>query len=200
MRLFVALDIANDIRARIQRFVEGVSGFAPDARWVRPETLHVTLKFIGEKPDDSVEPIKAALSSARSQPIEVGFRGCGFFPNPKLPRIFWVGIESGPKLASLAAAIDGTLLPLGVLKETHPFNPHITLARAGRSTRPKLRQRDDRRKELHSNGPFDHLQGKLTALPVPEFGTMTAREFFLYESKLFADGSRYFKIARFGLQ
>ena len=51
MRLFVALDIDDSIRGRIARFLDGVRGFAPDARWVRPESLHVTLKFIGEKPD-----------------------------------------------------------------------------------------------------------------------------------------------------
>ena len=55
MRIFVALDIDDAIRQRIQRFIEGVSGFAPDARWVRPESLHVTLKFVGEKPPEAVE-------------------------------------------------------------------------------------------------------------------------------------------------
>jgi len=63
MRIFVALDIDDAIRQRVLRFMEGVSGFAPDARWVRPESLHVTLKFIGEKPPEAVAEIKQALSS-----------------------------------------------------------------------------------------------------------------------------------------
>ena len=62
MRVFVALDIDDAIRARLELFLDGVRGFAPEARWVRPESMHVTLKFIGEKPSDSVEEIKQALS------------------------------------------------------------------------------------------------------------------------------------------
>ena len=61
MRIFIALDIDNAIRERIARFVEGVNGFAPDARWAKPESLHVTLKFIGEQPELAVEQIKQAL-------------------------------------------------------------------------------------------------------------------------------------------
>ena len=193
MRLFVALDIAADIRARIQRFVEGISGFAPEVRWVRPESLHVTLKFIGEKPDETVEKIKLALSSVRSKPLEIAFRECGFFPGAKLPRILWIGLNGGPELASLAATIDEAMFALGVPKEIHPFSPHITLARAG-SGRPHQRK-DDR-----PNRRFERLQQKLTALSAPEFGTMTAHEFFLYESRLSAEGSHYTKIARFEMR
>src|ERR1700731_3733312 len=102
MRAFVALDIDDAIRQRIQRFIEGVSGFSPDARWVRSESLHVTLKFIGEKPVEKVEEIKHALTGIRAESFEIAFRGYGFFPTAKAARVFWVGIESGPQLASLA--------------------------------------------------------------------------------------------------
>src|SRR6202167_1855480 len=106
MRIFIALDIDDAIRQRIQRFMEGVSGFAPDARWVRPESLHVTLKFVGEKPIETVEEIKRVLSSIRAGSIEISFRGYGFFPTAKAARVFWIGIESGQELSSLAKAID----------------------------------------------------------------------------------------------
>ena len=69
MRLFIALDIDDGIRERIQRFVEGVSGFASEARWVRPESMHVTLKFIGEKPAEVVEEIKRAVSAVKGRTI-----------------------------------------------------------------------------------------------------------------------------------
>ena len=62
MRLFIALDIDDAIRERIARFMDGVRGFAPDARWMHPESLHVTLKFIGEQPESAVDPIKHALA------------------------------------------------------------------------------------------------------------------------------------------
>ncbi len=179
MRLFIALDIDDAIRERIQRFMEGVRGFAPDARWVRPESLHVTLKFIGEKPPDAVESIKHALAAVKADPMQVTFRGYGFFPTPKAARVFWVGIESGPQLASLAAAVDETTFALGVPKEDHAFSPHLTLARGGgRSGAPAWRMGDA------ADENFQILQEKLAAMPSPEFGTMTAHEFCLYESQL----------------
>jgi len=193
MRVFIALDIDDAIRRRIHRFLEGVSGFAPDARWVRPESLHVTLKFIGEKPIETVEEIKRALSSIRAQPIEISFRGYGFFPTAKAARVFWVGIESGPALSSLATAVDETTFALGVPKEDHPFTPHLTLARGGRSGAP------GRRNEDSPNKNFQRLQEKLTALATPDFGTMSAHEFFLYQSQLSSGGSRYTKIGSFAL-
>jgi 2'-5' RNA ligase len=192
MRLFIALDIADGIRERIARFMDGVREFAPDAHWVRPESLHVTLKFIGEKPAEMAEQIKQALSSVRVEAMDVAFRGFGFFPTPKAPRVFWVGIECGPQLASLAKAVDDVTASLGIARETHPFSPHLTLARGGRGSGAPGRRKGDR-----ANQDFQHLQEKLAALPAPEFGTMTAREFFLYESHLLRGGARYTKIAHF---
>jgi 2'-5' RNA ligase len=194
MRIFIALDIDDAIRQRIQRFMEGVSGFAPDARWVRPESLHVTLKFIGEKPMEIMEDIKRLLSGIRAESFEITFRGYGFFPTAKAARVFWVGIESGPQLPSLAKAVDDAALILGIPKEDHPFAPHLTLARGGgRSAAPRWRKGDA------PNKNFQMLQEKLAALPTPDFGTMAAREFFLYQSQLSQGGSRYTKIARFAL-
>jgi RNA 2',3'-cyclic 3'-phosphodiesterase len=194
MRIFVALDIDSAIRERIQRFMEGVRGFAPEARWVRPESLHVTLKFIGEKPVEAVEQIKQALSGIRVEPFEIVFRSYGFFPTPKSARVFWIGIESPLQLATLASTINETTARLGIPKEEHAFNPHLTLARGGgRSGAPGWRKGDA------PNQHFRVLQEKLAALPTPEFGTMAAHEFFLYESQLMRGGSRYRKIAGFPL-
>ncbi len=191
MRLFVALDIEEAIRERMVRFMEGVRNFAPDARWVRPESLHVTLKFIGEKPSEAARKIIDALSQVRADPIDISHRGYGFFPSPKAPRIFWTGIEAGPELARLAAAVENALLPLGIQKEEHGFSPHLTLARAGRSSAP--------RGPKDNLGRLTRLQEKLATVPQPDFGTMMAREFFLYESKLSPGGSRYTKLERFPL-
>ncbi|HYA25858.1 MAG TPA: RNA 2',3'-cyclic phosphodiesterase [Terriglobales bacterium] len=194
MRIFIALDIDDAIRERIQRFMEGVRGFAPDARWVRPESLHLTLKFIGEKTADTVEEIKIALASVKSQSFELTFRGHGFFPTLKSARVFWIGIEAGPQIGSLASRIDDATAALGIPKEDHEFSPHLTLARGGgRSGAPGWRRGDT------SNKNFKLLREKLSLLPAPEFGTMTAREFFLYESKMMRGGSQYTKLQRFPL-
>jgi RNA 2',3'-cyclic 3'-phosphodiesterase len=191
MRLFVAVDIDDAVRGRIARFLDGVRGFAPDARWARPESLHVTLKFIGEKSEDEVEKIKGALETIEAGSFEMSFHGYGFFPGARAPRVFWVGIDRGQKLTSLAATVDETLARLGVPKEEHAFNPHLTLARGGGSPR----QKGDT-----PNRSFQHLQERLAALPTPEFGTMTSREFFLYRSQLSPSGSKYTKLAGFVLR
>jgi RNA 2',3'-cyclic 3'-phosphodiesterase len=192
MRVFVALDIDESIRQRITTFMEGVGGFAPDARWVRPESLHVTLKFIGEKRTEQVEEIKRALATVQAQPLELSFRGFGFFPTAKAARVFWVGIESGERLGKLASAVDEATASLGIPKEDHAFSPHLTLARGGgRSGAPGWKKGDG------ANRNFQVLQEKLAVLPAPEFGNMTAREFFLYQSELMRGGSRYTKLERF---
>ncbi len=194
MRLFVALDIDDGIRERISRFLDGAREFAPDARWVRPESLHVTLKFIGEKPKEATDDIKSALHRISASAIALDFRGYGFFPTTRAPRVFWIGVEAGPQLAALAASVDEKLSQVKISREEHAFNAHLTLARgAGRSGAPRWRKGDG------PNRAFQRLQEKLQALPAPEFGTMTAREFFLYQSQLSRGGSKYTKLAAFPL-
>jgi 2'-5' RNA ligase len=193
MRLFVALDIAPEIRQRLARFLDGVREFAPDVRWVRAESLHLTLKFIGEQPDRKLEHIQHALAAVRSPATELNFRGYGFFPTALSARVFWVGVEADEHLAPLAVLVERSLEPLGIKPEDRAFSPHLTLAR-GKSAAPQRRPGD------RSNRNFQRLQEKLHALPQPEFGTMTAREFFLYQSKLSPAGSQYTQLQRFPLE
>lgn len=195
MRLFVALDIDEAIRERIARWMEGVRNFASEARWVKEESLHVTLKFIGEQPDTEVERIATALSAVRAAAAVINFSGYGFFQTAKSARVFWIGMDAGPELAALAAAMDQNLVALGIPKEERKFSPHLTLARlAGASGSPRWRKADQ------TTSTFRGLQDKLAAFSVPEFGSMTARAFFLYRSQLSPKGSTYTKLARFPLE
>ena len=194
MRLFIALDIDDAIRERMAGFMDGLRGFAPDVRWVRTESLHVTLKFIGEKPADFVTKATEQLRAIRMSTFPIAFRGYGFFPTTKSARVFWAGMQAGPELQQLAAAVDHVTASLGVEKEEHAFSPHLTLARgSGGSGAPRRQKRDG------PNRVFQKLQEKLAAMPEPEFGTMTAREFFLYQSQLSPKGSRYTKLQSFAL-
>jgi 2'-5' RNA ligase len=197
MRVFVALDIDDAIRERLEQFLDGVRGFAPEARWVRPESMHVTLKFIGEKSSEAVDEIKQALGGVRAGGFEISFRGHGFFPTAKAPRVFWIGIAASPQLAALAKSVDEAAAGLGVPREEHAFSPHLTLARGGGHRGSGAPHR------LKGDGPnpvFQRLQEKLAAKRSLEFGTMTAREFFLYQSQPMRGGARYTRIARFGLE
>ena len=193
MRIFVGLDIEPEIRQSMTRDLEGVREFAPDARWVKPESFHVTLKFIGELKPEQVEQIKRELATVHAIPFDLSFRGHGFFPNARSPRVFWLGIEAGEQLSQLAKAVDEAVSRTGVPRETNDYQPHLTLARTG-SGRPQPMPGD------RPSPPLRRLGEKLQGKPSPDFGTMTAREFFLYESKLSPGGARYSKVACFPLQ
>lgn len=185
MRIFIALDIPAEIRARMMEFAERARSYASEARWARPEGLHVTLKFIGEVKEDKLERIKSALAGVKAAPFPVTFANAGFFPAPKSPRVFWIGVAGGEALGQLAAAIDNATQSAGVAKEERAYSPHLTLARAGSGPGAQ-----------HQLKP---LASFVETAPAPQFGTMTAREFWLYQSQMQRGGSKYTKLQRFPL-
>ena len=186
MRLFVALDIPGEVREQLRQYVERVRIYAPDARWARIESLHVTLKFIGEVAEAKVQEIKGTLAQAKSEPFPVDFKEIGFFPTPKSARVFWAGVHAPDALKHLAGVVDELLEKLGIEREKRSYHPHLTLARAPEHGASK-----------HC---FRLLQEQLGAESAPQFGTMTAQEFFLYQSQIMRGGSRYTKLQRFPLQ
>ena len=195
MRVFVGIDLDDEIRAKVARLLAGVCGFAPDARWVGPESLHVTLKFIGEQKPEQVAAITERLQVVKGKSAEIRFAGHGFFPTAKAPRVFWIGIQAGPELAELASGVDSALAELQIRREERPFSPHLTLARGGgRSGSPQWRKGDG------PNAAFAELQKRLAAMSEINLGTMTAREFFVYQSQLSPGGSKYTKLQRFSLK
>jgi RNA 2',3'-cyclic 3'-phosphodiesterase len=190
MRLFVAHNIDESVRQRLSTFVAGVEGFATAVRWVKPEALHITLKFIGEWEADKLPALQQALAAVRSPPVRLTVRDYGFFPTARSARVFWVGIQSEPSLADLAKAVDQACAATGIPGEQRAFSPHLTLARS-KSGAPGPIAGD------RANTRFAQLQQKLSAMPPPDFGTMTARDFHLFESKTSPSGARYTKLSRF---
>lgn len=180
MRLFVAIEIESEIRERIEEFVSRLKPQVGGARWVRPEGMHITLKFLGNVANEARSSIELSLHGIRAASFDVAVRDVGAFPNPRSPRVLWVGPQAGPKLAELAKEIDERMGRLSFPREMRAFAPHITLAR------------------LKDRSKTSNLKSVLSA-PQPSFGTMTAKEFHLYESKLSPQGSRYSKLASFAL-
>jgi RNA 2',3'-cyclic 3'-phosphodiesterase len=180
VRLFVALEIPSEIRNALAVFVKELRGIAPQAKWVRAENLHVTLKFLGETESARVAVMEGALGSIRAaQPVTMEFRGLGFFPNEKRPRVFWVRMESSANLKALAEEIDSSMHELGFPLEDRPFTPHLTLARFNPpGLPPKL-------------GPAVKEHSSRS------FGAFTARKFHLIESKLKSTGAEYTTVQSF---
>lgn len=180
MRLFVALEIPSEICNALAAFVKELRGAAPQAKWVRADNLHVTLKFLGETKPPRLGAIESALASIRStQPVTLEFRGLGFFPNEKRPRVFWVGMEASANLKVLAEDIDRGLHQLGFPLEERPFTPHLTLAR------------------FNPPGLPPNLGSAVSQHSSRNFGSLTARELHLIESKLKSTGAEYTTIQSF---
>jgi 2'-5' RNA ligase len=118
-------------------------------------------------------------------------RDVGFF-TPRSPRVFWAGVEAPETLHLLAKSIDSGLATIGIPREEHEFTPHLTLARIG-SGKPHGDRRD------RNKGNMIALRARVESLPQPDFGTMIAKEFFLYQSETLPSGPRYTKLARFEL-
>lgn len=180
MRLFVALDIPDSVRAAIHESIEKWRPLSRQARWVRLEGMHITLKFIGEVAAEKLDPIEAALASIRSpHAIPIQYRGVGFFPNAKRPRVLWAGIAADAALGDLAAAVGTALEPLGISREQRAFSPHLTLAR------------------FDPAAAIDRLQDAVAAAGPLEFGQSVASEFHLYESALKRGGAEYTRLATY---
>jgi RNA 2',3'-cyclic 3'-phosphodiesterase len=180
MRLFVALEIPRAVRDNLATLIKDLRTADPKARWVRPENIHVTLKFIGEASPEKVQFIRGALSGVHSElEVELSFRGLGFFPNVKRPRVLWAGINASPNLQSLAGDIDGSLEKLGFPREQRPFVPHLTIARF---QPPRIHEK---------------LQSAIAQSSGREFGPLRTREFHLIESKLKPSGAEYTTIESF---
>ncbi len=180
MRVFVALDIPDEVRQALGSLVAQLERTCRGARWVRVAGLHLTLKFIGEVQPEMVERIQAELATIRlAAPVEMTFRDVGFFPNERRPRVFWVGISATPNLAELAGEIERRLEPLGIPREQRAFRPHLTLAR------------------FKSAEGLERLREALQSLGQLEFGATRTGEVHLYRSQLKPGGAEYTRLKTF---
>jgi 2'-5' RNA ligase len=180
VRLFVALDLPDSVRHALTELIAKLQPKSRSARWIRPENLHITLKFIGHVNNEKLDPIRSALSSIHAaQPVDLHFRGMGFFSNERRPRAFWCGIAASPSLAVLAADIDQALVPLGIEAETRPFTPHLTLAR------------------FKSDEGVREVVAAANDMKSTDFGAATETNFHLYESLLKSTGAQYNRVASF---
>jgi 2'-5' RNA ligase len=178
MRLFVALDIPEQVCEALRALVERLRMASGTVKWSRIENTHLTLKFIGEAPVEKLQKIKSALAVI-PRPIRMIFRGVGFFPNPKRPRVFWAGVEAGPELARLAESVSTSLEPLGIEKERRAFSPHVTLA------------------QFKVTNTVKQLQRAISDAGSLDFGETVTTEFHLYQSVLKPTGAEYTRLATY---
>lgn len=180
MRLFVALPISAEVRESLASLLNELGSADSKPRWVNPENLHVTLKFIGHVGDQHLPNIAASLQKvAAPSQIALEFLGIGFFPNDRRPTVVWAGIQAPPELAALADRVDRSLASCGISRETRRFAPHLTLARL---KQPRL---SEPLRRLIANSK-DRV-----------FGRQIATEFQLMESKTKSTGAEYTTLRSF---
>jgi len=151
IRAFIAIEIPEETKKGLKRLLETLKTLCPikAISWSKPETMHVTIKFLGDIEDADIEKISRTLQEAAKHATEfdITAKGIGAFPSPKSPRVVWVGIDGSGALKSLHAAIDKGLAQLAIPKNDKPFSPHLTLCRvrekaAGKGIREAIEKPD----------------------------------------------------------
>ena len=125
MRLFVGLDLPDDLRAPLAAAAGGV----PGAKWVPRHNYHVTLRFIGDVPGYVAEEVDHALAALRGRPFELTLAGVGTFARAGREVALWAGVRRAPELEHLRGKIETALQRAGLPPERKRFTPHVTLAR-----------------------------------------------------------------------
>jgi 2'-5' RNA ligase len=133
-RTFIGVDIGDAIRASATALQKDLAKTGAEVKWVTPETMHVTLLFLGEVDDRELHAVCKAVKEAAAgePPFPLRVSGVGAFPTPRRPKILWAGITDGVEpLRRLYAALEGRMLDLGCYRqEERGYTPHLTLGRA----------------------------------------------------------------------
>lgn len=175
MRVFIGIKPDGEVRETIQKAMKPFRKMSSPIKWVKPENIHLTLKFVGEIDPDQNARLLKGLMETRFQlpPITLNITGFGKFGPGRNLDIFWAGIEPNPDLKRLFERMENTLSDNGFSRETRPFKPHITLGR------------NKKRIELTS---ILNLLEKYRDTPVADFST---RSFQIFKSTLTPEGPIY---------
>jgi 2'-5' RNA ligase len=187
LRCFVAIDLSPEVRAAVARAQLRIRKAAPgaDVRWSDPEQFHLTLKFLGAVPEERVPAVSSALEpvAATAAPIALGAAALGAFPSLRRPRVLWAGLTAGvAELAALAASVDGAVAALGFPREARPFSAHLTIGR------------------VRSPRGGGALAAAVEGAGAAAFGSWTASELVLYESRLRPAGALHVPVTRHRLR
>jgi 2'-5' RNA ligase len=154
IRLFVAIDLPQPVCDRLA----GMGGGVPNARWVPPENMHLTLRFIGEVENGFAQDIDTALTKLHSPGFDIELDGIGFFGKASAARVLWAGVRRSEPLLRLQTKVEAALWDAGVPAEERKFSPHVTLARMRRAPAGRLQHFvADHAAFLSGPIPVDHI-------------------------------------------
>jgi 2'-5' RNA ligase len=182
IRTFVAAEPTDEIRSKAEKLVRQLAGHDDGIRWVQPENIHLTLKFLGDVEDREIYSVCSAVKQATSncQAFELSCRGVGAFPSLHHPRTIWLGVQDAEaRLAALYSEVQDSLCNLGFAAESRRFHGHLTL---GRVQANRLGQ--------------DKLREVIEANSDTVFGPLAVDELIVYASELSRDGPNYTVLGR----
>ncbi len=185
IRSFVAVGLPVEVRARLEQYGKELKSLGLYGSYPKADSFHLTLKFLGDIPEQKVDAIGEALGRAVAgiTPFQLEVRGLGAFPNPSGARVVWIGFEQSERLSLLQERVEQVLADLEFPREDRPFRPHLTLAR------------------LKSKDNLKALQAYLReAGPSATAGSVPVDEVVLFRSDLRPDGARYTRLRTAGLQ
>ena len=145
IRTFICVELPKSVTALLAKVQDSLKGIGAEVNWVKPSNIHLTLKFLGDLPEQKLAEICEAVERATHAaiPFEFQVKGTGCFPANGNPRVLWVGIEPVPHpLQELQELIDSGLFAMGIPWETRTFNPHLTIGRvkSARNVQPLVRK------------------------------------------------------------
>lgn len=135
MRIFIALPLPTDVISKLSLWLEPLRSKYSGIRWVKPEQIHLTLRFLGDVGQAEIDRAERILDSNRSGPVEFILNRSGTFPGrgrDGLPSVYWVGGEWGPEAAEMAGSLSLIRDDRGGAGRVKSFHPHLTIARQGR--------------------------------------------------------------------
>jgi 2'-5' RNA ligase len=180
IRTFLAIQPSPEVLETLETFAGELRKTGGDVRWIKGDSMHLTIKFLGDVPEREIGGLSRALEErfVEQAPIDVEFRGIGVFPNMKKPRVLWVGLHGGG-LGELVERAETALSPLGFPPEEREFTPHLTIGRF-RSTRG-----------------WERLLAAIKDARDQSFGVGQIAKATLYQSDLRADGPVYTALTEF---
>lgn len=132
MRSFVAIELPGGVRQRLWELGQSLRASGLRASWVKPERMHLTLRFLGDVAQSDLDDLGALLATgyAGRGPLKLGVKGTGAFPNVRRPSVIWAGIEAlAGGLTEVQAVAEDASQRIGLAPEKRGFKPHLTLAR-----------------------------------------------------------------------
>jgi 2'-5' RNA ligase len=184
LRSFIAIELPEPVRTALSELQNKFKECGADVRWVRPEGIHLTLKFLGDVKEQDVDSIVKLIEGTcrKYKAFNLEIAGAGVFPNKRSPRVLWVGINGNGTFKALQNEIDDTMSSMGYEKENRKFIPHLTLGR------------------FRSFKGMDELMEKVELHRDSILGSADVNKISLMKSDLGPAGAKYTRVAEIALK